>query len=120
MVKIAYIIIIMTALLLAHLLEEIKTGFRKKFILGSMSKSTFVLINVVIYSFSLIIIMLAFKGNATAYPLAWIYGIAMALNASFHIGIMAVKRRYFPGGITAFILLPPAIYLLIELTRFPA
>jgi len=119
MTKIAYIIIILTGLLLAHLLEEVKTGFRKKFILGRMPKTAFVISNVVIYSFALITIILAFKNNAAAYPLAWIYAIAMALNGALHIGIMILKRGYFPGGITAFALLPPAVYLLVELARLP-
>lgn len=119
MAQIAYIIIILTVLLLAHLLEEVKTGFRKKFILGRMPKTVFVLGNVVIYSFALITIILAFKNMAVAYWLAWIYGVAIVLNAALHIGIMAVKRGYFAGGITAFALLPPAVYLLVELARLP-
>jgi hypothetical protein len=119
MTKIAYIIIILTAVLLAHLLEEVKTGFRKKFILGRMPKTAFVLFNVAIYSYALITIILAFKNNPVAYQLAWIYGVAMILNAALHIGIMAVKRSYFPGGITAFALLPAAVYLLLELALLP-
>ena len=119
MTKIAYIIIILTALLLAHLLEEVKTGFRKKFILGRIPKTIFVLFNVGIYSFALTTIILAFKNNPVAYPLAWIYAVAISLNAVLHIGIMAAKRNYFPGGITAFALLPPAVYLLVELVRLP-
>lgn len=119
MTKPAYILIVLTVLLLAHLLEEIKTGFRRKLIFGAMPRAVFALANAVIYAYALTTIILAFKGSATACILAWIYGIGIALNACLHIGIMIIKRGYFPGGISAFALLPAAVYLLIELAGLP-
>lgn len=40
-----------------------------------------------------------------AIHLAWAFAIGMLFNGEGHIGIMAVRRRYFPGGFTAFLLL---------------
>ena len=53
--------------------------------------------------------------NELAVPLAWIFAVAMLLNGLGHIGIMFVRRQYFPGGITAFLLLLVAAYLMLHL-----
>ena len=119
MQKIAYIMIVLTVLLLAHLIEEIKAGFRIKFPLGRIPKSVFVLLNIAFYSFAFASILLAFYDRNPALLLAWIYAILMLLNGTVHIAMMVVKRGYYPGGITALALLPVAIYLAIELAHLP-
>ena len=39
----------------------------------------------------------------------------MLLNGLGHIGNMAVRRRYLPGGFTALLLLPAAGVLIVQL-----
>ncbi len=115
--RITYTILILIVALVTHLIEEIKTGFRKKFPLGEMPKPLFVGINIVVYTFCFATFFLSVRGNELAIPLAWIFAIAMLINGAGHIGIMVVKKRYFPGGFTAFILLPISVYLIKQLVN---
>jgi hypothetical protein len=39
----------------------------------------------------------------------------MLLNGLGHIGIMLINRAYFPGGLTAFLLLLASGYLVLQL-----
>jgi Trk-type K+ transport system membrane component len=50
-----------------------------------------------------------------ATPFAWIFATAMALNGLGHVGIMVVRRRHFPGGWTAFLLLALSAVLILRL-----
>jgi hypothetical protein len=49
-----------------------------------------------------------------AIPFAWVFAISMLLNGLGHIGIMIIKRQYFPGGLTAFFLLLALGYLISQ------
>jgi hypothetical protein len=42
---------------------------------------------------------------------------AMLANAIGHLGAMIYKRSYFPGGVTATLLLPVSLYLIWQLTQ---
>jgi hypothetical protein len=103
------------AVLIGHLVEEIKGGFRLKFPLGEMPRSVFVGINVVLYSFCFVTFILAVFDNRLGIPMAWVFAGAMLLNGVGHIAIMVVKRNYFPGGYTAFLLVPISVYLMTSL-----
>lgn len=101
--------------LVIHLIEEVKTGFRAQFPLGEMSRPVFVGINVLIYSFGLMTFFLSLGDASLAVPLTWIWATAMSLNGVGHLGIMLVKRRYVPGGLTAPALALVAGYLILLL-----
>lgn len=116
MSEIGYAVIILTVTLAAHLVEEVKTGFRKKFPLGELSRSTFIGLNVLIYTLAAIIAVLCFLENHIGVIMAWVFCVMMLLNGAGHIGIMIIKRSYFPGGVTAFIILPAAVWLLMLLS----
>ncbi len=115
MERITYTILLLITILLMHLGEEVKTGFRKRFPLGEMPKPLFIGGNVIVYAFCLTTVCLSVRGNESAIPLAWIFAVAMLANGVIHVGIMALRREYFPGGLTAFLLLPVSAYLIIQL-----
>jgi hypothetical protein len=103
--------------LLLHLVEEIKTGFRRRLPIAVMPKSVFIGINIGLYTYCFITLFLVLIGNAFAIPFTWVFALAMLINGLGHIGIMAVRRRYFPGGLTAFLLVFVASYLIIYLLK---
>jgi len=113
--RITNITLLLIAVLVVHLAEEIKTGFRKKLPIGEMPKPLFIGINVVVYAFCFTTPLLSAGGNELAIPFAWVFALAMLMNGIGHIGIMLVRREYFPGGLTAFTLLPISAYLIINL-----
>lgn len=109
------IVLLLTAVLIMHLVEEVKTGFRSRFPLGEMPRPLFVGINIVVYAFCFATLILSARGDVLAIPFAWIFAVAMLLNGLGHVGIMAVRRGYFPGGLTAFILLLVSVALMMHL-----
>jgi len=115
MTNIAWAIAILIAVLALHLFEEIKTDFRRRFPLGKMSRPLFVGANVSVYLFSFLTLLLAVLKNHLAVPLAWVFAIAMLLNGIVHIVIMIVRKAYFPGGVTAFLLIPCSGNLIFSL-----
>ena len=115
MESITSIILLLIAVLVVHLTEEIRTGFREKFPLGEMPKPLFIGINIVVYAFCFTTLFLSARGNELAIRFVWILAVAMLMNGVVHIGIMVVRKRYFPGGLTAFILLPVSVCLIIQL-----
>jgi hypothetical protein len=108
-------IVLLIAILLVHLGEEIKTGFRREFPLGEMPKAVFIGANIIVYVFCFATLVLSARGDELAMPFAWIFAVAMLANGAVHMGIMALRRRYFPGGLTAFLLLPVSAYLIAQL-----
>jgi hypothetical protein len=100
------------AALVIHLIEEVKAGFRAQFPLGEMPKPIFIGINVLIYGFGLATFFLSLGNGPLAVPLAWIWAIAMLFNGVGHLGIMLIKHRYVPGGLTAPVLALVAGYLI--------
>jgi hypothetical protein len=104
--------------LILHLAEEVKTSFRKKLPVGEMPLSLFLGLNVLIYAFCFATLTLAARNCEWAIPLTWALAIGMVLNGLGHIGIMAVRRRYFPGGFTAFLLLLAAGILIAQLVSW--
>jgi hypothetical protein len=106
MTNLPWAIAILIVVLALHLVEEIKTDFRRRFPLGEMPSPLFIGGNIVVYLFSFLTFLLAISKNNLAVPLAWVLAIAMLLNGIVHIVIMIVRRAYFPGGATAFILIP--------------
>jgi hypothetical protein len=110
-------VVVLTLALALHLVEEVKTGFRKRFPLGEVPLPVFVGLNVLIYAGALLSALLCFAGHPAGLTLAWMYGVAMLVNGVGHIGIMLFRRTYFPGGFTAFVLLPASVWLLVLLAR---
>lgn len=108
-------ILLLIAILLLHLGEEVKTGFREKFPLGEMPRPLFVGLNIIVYTFCFATLFLSARGHELAIPLAWILALAMLGNGVVHIGMMALRRKYFPGGATAFMLVPVSGYLVLQL-----
>jgi uncharacterized membrane protein YhhN len=98
-----------------HLVEEIKTGFRHKLIIGTMPMPVFIGINTGVYIFCVFTLFLSLTNSLLAVPFAWVFAAGMLLNGLGHIGIMSYKRRYFPGGISAFLLTVVATFLIVYL-----
>ena len=115
MANISWVTLILIVVLVGHIIEEIKTDFRRKFPLGEMPRRLFVSINVVLYLFCLVAFSFAAFRTQLAVPLAWIFAIAMLLNGVGHVAIMVLRRGYFPGGLTALLLVPISVYLMIIL-----
>jgi hypothetical protein len=110
-------ILMLIILLAMHLVEEVKTDFRKKMLIREIPRPLFIGINIFLYTFCFTTLFLSIRGHASAIPLTWIFAIAMLLNGAGHIGIMVVRRSYFPGGLTGFLLLPASIYLIEQLIQ---
>ncbi len=115
MTNLPWAITILIAVLSLHLFEEIKTDFRRRFPLGEMSRPLFIGGNVFVYLFSFLTLLLAVFGNHLAVPLSWVFAIVMFFNGIVHIVIMIKRKAYFPGGITAFILIPCSGNLIFSL-----
>ena len=113
--RITSAILLLIAALVVHLAEEIKTGFRKKLPIGEMPRLLFIGLNVVVYAFCFTTLLLSARGHELATPFAYVFAIAMLMNGIGHIGMMLVRREYFPGGLTAFLLLPISAYLIMHL-----
>jgi hypothetical protein len=64
------LILMLIVVLVLHLIEEIKTGFRKRFPLGDMSKSLFIGLNILIYAFCIVTFWLSFTNRRGAFPFA--------------------------------------------------
>jgi cellulose synthase/poly-beta-1,6-N-acetylglucosamine synthase-like glycosyltransferase len=111
MSTLSLVILILIVVLVVHLREEVRTGFRHKLPFGVMPRSLFIGINLLLYIFCLAMFVLSFVNNKVAVPMAWAFSIAMLLNGAGHIAMMLYTRRYFPGGITAFLLLAASGYL---------
>jgi hypothetical protein len=113
--RITTAILLLIAALVVHLAEEVKTGFRNRLPIGEMPRLLFIGINVVVYAFCFTTLLLSARGHELATPFAWVFAIAMLMNGIAHIGMMLVRRGYFPGGLTAFLLPPISAYLIIHL-----
>lgn len=110
-------ILILIVTLVAHLAEEVKTGFRQRLPIGEMPLPLFVGLNVLLYLFCFTTLALSLVQSTWVVPLAWVLALSMALNGAGHIVYMLVSKRYFPGGGTAFLLLLAAGYLMSQLVR---
>lgn len=104
-------------LLLVHLVEEIATGYRERIPLGPMPKWLFVALNVVLYGFSLGALVLTARTQLAGLVMAWILTAVLILIGLGHLIIMLVRRQYFPGGLTAILLLFAAAILTDTLLR---
>jgi hypothetical protein len=109
------VVVLLIAALILHLIEEVRTGFRERFPAGEMSLPLFVAINVVVYAFCFATLILSARDGELATPFAWIFAATMLFNGLGHVGIMLVRRQYFPGGLTAFLLLVISGYLILHL-----
>jgi len=78
------IILLLIFILVMHLLEEIKTGFRKNLPLGEMPRHIFIGINIFVYMFCFTTLSLSLVGSELAVPLALIFAIGMAINGFGH------------------------------------
>lgn len=105
-------ILFLICILIIHLIEEVKTEFRKRLPLGEMSATLFVGINIVIYLFCFSTLYLSMCSHPLTIPFTWMFALGMLLNGIGHIVIMLVKKAYFPGGITAPVLMGISIYLI--------
>ncbi|HPC10780.1 MAG TPA: HXXEE domain-containing protein [candidate division Zixibacteria bacterium] len=109
--------LILAAVLIGHLVEEAATGFRRKFPLGEMPMWVFVMGNVAVYGFCAATFTLVLLARPAGTLMAWVLAVAMALNGIVHIGVMIYRKEYFPGGITAGLVLAAAAGLMAALAR---
>jgi hypothetical protein len=113
--KISLAILLLILVLIAHLYEEVRTGFRQKFPLGEMPRPVFIAVNILLYAFCFSTLFLSANEHPLANPLAWVFALTMLINGIGHIGIMLYRKVYFPGRITAFVLLLSSIFLMYSL-----
>jgi len=73
--RITILILALIILLILHLVEELKTGFRRKLIIGEMPRPVFITINMVIYLFSLATLILSLADNPMSPTFTWIFSI---------------------------------------------
>lgn len=92
---------LMCVAMAAHLAEEIHTGFRRRFPLGEMPRPVFAAVNVVVYAWALAAYLLYLSGRPGGLPLVFLFSLMVLANGLFHLGYMLLRHRYFPGGITA-------------------
>jgi len=59
-------ILLLIAVLILHLAEEVRAGFRKRLIIGEMPLSIFIGINVILYAFCVATLFLAARGAPAA------------------------------------------------------
>jgi tryptophan-rich sensory protein len=111
------LILILIAVLITHLIEEVRTGFRERFPLFRFPRSLFILANVVLYLFCGVTLYLSVAGDPLSTVFASVFAIGMLLNGIVHIVIMLIKRKYFPGGITALPLIVVSILLIFSLLK---
>jgi hypothetical protein len=95
------VVLILIFLLILHLLEEIKTDFRKRLPIGEMPGTVFIVANILIYGFCAATLWSVINNYGSAELLVWIFVLATLGNGLGHISMMVVRRGYFPGGITA-------------------
>ncbi len=110
------LIVGLLAALVLHLVEEVRTGFRFRLPFGEMPRRVFMCINIALYGFILATVGLSATGSGFARPFAWAFALAMLLNGAGHIGWMVVRRAYFPGGLSAFVLVGVALALVWHLS----
>lgn len=111
------LLLLMTAALALHLAEEVRTGFRRQFPLGEIPLPVFVGVNVGVYSFASAVVALSLIGHPAHVPMAWLFAVAVGLNGAAHLGAMAIRRAYFPGGVTAVLLVAAAGLVISKLLR---
>jgi hypothetical protein len=117
MIRVTGGIIVLTLVLILQLVEEVRGDFRRQFPLGEIPSAVFVGMNAIVYIYCAIMIWLAVEGRPMAIPMAWGFATVMLLNGTGHLAIMVIRRRYFPGGITAPGLIAVSLYLMAQLVR---
>lgn len=115
MSPIAWSLLLLVAVQVGHLTEEIKTGFRRSFPLGEMPVVFFVSANVVLYAFCAVTVLLVVRDQSPGIAFAWILAVVMLINGLLHLSVMVYKRAYFPGGVTAAPLIAAAVWLMVVL-----
>lgn len=115
--RLFYLFGLLIVILTLHLIEEIGGDFRRKFPLGAVPLPLFIIANVVIYGYTITALYLSYLKIPVANTMMLIFTIFMFLNGIGHIGMMIYKKKYFPGGITAFPLLLLSIYIMQLLFR---
>lgn len=111
------LILILIVMLIIHLIEEVRTGFRERFPLFRFPRLLFVLANVVLYLFCGVTLYLSIAGDPLSVVFASVFAVGMLLNGVVHIVIMLIRRQYFPGGITALPLIVVSILLILSLLK---
>lgn len=109
------IIVLLIYALVLHLIEEVKTSFRQCLPVGEMPLWLFVTINVAVYVFCFATLTLSVRNGKLATPFAWAFAAAMFLNRLGHVGMMVLRWPYFPGGLTALLLLVLSGTLILRL-----
>jgi hypothetical protein len=98
-----------------HLAEEVYKGFRRQFPLGEMPLPIFIGINTLIYTFAIITIALSVARHEAYMPMAWLFAIGVGINGIGHLGAMLWRKGYFPGGLTAPILIMSSALVIYQL-----
>jgi hypothetical protein len=98
-----------------HLAEEVYRGFRRHVPLGEMPLPVFIGINILIYAFAIVTIGLSVAGHQAYVPMAWLFAVAVGINGIGHLGAMVWRKGYFPGGLTAVLLIASSAIVICQL-----
>jgi len=118
MASLAFSLILLSVVLIFHLIEEVKTDFRKRNPIGEVPQPFFISINILIYLYCVVMLFFSFKSNPIAVSMAWIFATIMLLNGIGHTVMMIFRKRYFPGGVTGLILIPTALNVIRVLMTY--
>ena len=98
-----------------HLTEEVYKGFRRQFPLGEMPLPVFIGLNTLIYAFAIITIALSVARQEAFVPMAWLFAVGVGINGIGHLGAMVWRKGYFPGGLTAPLLIMSSALVICQL-----
>ena len=118
MSSLAFSLILLIVVLIVHHIEEVKTDFRKRNPIGEVTQHLFIGINILIYLYCTVMLVLSFTSNPIAASMAWVFAIAMLLNGIGHTVMMIFRKKYFPGGVTGVILIPAALNVIRVLMTY--
>ncbi len=99
MTTLEYFFLILLGIQFFHSIEELSTGFHKKFPLVQMKFRTFLLFEILFFSFWVSIFVLKdfqYRDQFMAF-----FNILMFANGLWHIVWWGVVKKYVPGLITA-------------------
>lgn len=91
--------LILLGIQLIHSIEELSTGFHRRFPLKKMKWRTFLIFEIVFLSFWVIVYLLD-QTNVREYLMAF-FTLLMFANGLWHMVWWGIEKRYVPGLITA-------------------
>jgi hypothetical protein len=113
--QLALSILLIVLILTFQIIEHQEMDFRRKLPFGRMPLWLYVALGLLFFALCGYSLWLAMTEDTLAVLLAWVLAGVMLFDGLGHIAIMIWRRRYFPGTVTAFLLLAGAGFLIATL-----